>query len=364
VYGTGSWMTDTITWSLAAAPSFVGMIPANKFSLGAASAVPWTATGGNWAGSLIGDAQVAGSQAWDTVPTLTAFPGVNDIPWQPVFVSSAAIPSALEPAYRGRFRAYAYMRVIAPSSAALPYPSMGVFPFQALLDAVPVNNQWQSLASANQLASVYAGIPSGWANLKLNPGYATYLDPSPNYGIFDLGEINLPPAGSGYQQGLLLRLWMIPASGLGSAMQPAIGSTSMPSVHVRFGGVQLIPVDGAAGVLTGGLAQPSISGWLDSLFSIPTIPIGSAYQAAFEMGRGFNDSFEAVAPSGAGQAVLDDLRSLHRGVAPRLGATTNQLVFMTGDRRWGSKDPVTQGTVGYSKASVSYRPLFNFLYGV
>jgi len=369
---TGSWFADMLAWSLAGRPSFVPMMPAAKFVYRATN-LPWGDSNGPAAlaypASLIGDKYAPASQAWKVTPSLGAIPGfASAYPWTLLFSSSSlAIPSALEPAYRGRFRAFAFARS-APSN----------YPWNMIVDAAPLG-QGPALASANQLATwAQAAFPSSLYYIATtissyigagNPGGATSFIPSPAYQILDLGELSLPPSGSGFQQSVELRVWGAPGPS---------ANDSTGSVQLYFGGLYLLPLDGAAGILTGGLTYPSVGAWGPTVMgasdlSNDTAPgsilyiVGaspaSMFQAAFEMGNRFTDSFLVVSPSTASQA-LTDVRALHRGISPRLGASTSQLVLLSGDKRAGASTPVVQANFEFAEVSVSYRPLFQFLAGV
>lgn len=367
---TGSWFADMAAWSLSARPSFAAMIPANKFVFVASPPI-WgqSVASGYFAASLSGDQYAPGSQAWVLSPSTVQVTGARIdalMPWTQLFSSSqGAIPSALSPAYRGRFRVFAFARTT-PSE----------FPWNMIVDAIPAGGL-QALASANQLATMaqpaFDGalpyVATGWFGGPSNMYgilSATALVASPAYQIMDCGEMTLPPNASGFQGPIELRVW--------AAMGPSgANDQSVASMQVRFGGLFLLPVDGAAGILTGGLAYPSVAAWgatiavasdtgNASVFGYQGASPASMFQGQFEMGAQFTDSFLVTKP-GASQA-LADVRALHRGVSPRLDSSTSQLVLLLGDKRAGASAPIVHGNYEFAAASVSYRPLFQFLYGV
>lgn len=367
---TGSWYADMLAWSLSGRPSFAPMIPANQFVF-MASPPPWGAGGsGFYAASLSGDKYASGSQAWIVTPSTGQIESAQTqtMPWTLLFSSSrGAIPSALEPAYRGRFRVFALGRTT-PSD----------YPWNVIVDAVPAGAQ-QSLASANQIATwaqpVYPSslyfVASGWlagATVGVKIAWATSFSPSPGYQIMDCGEMALPPMGSGFQGPVELRVW--------AAMGPSGRNAQAPASNMQmwFGGLYMLPVDGPAGILVGGMAYPSVGGWGPTVNIPSDAGLGSVWanygaspattiQGQFEMGGiAYTDSFLVTTP-GASQA-LSDVRAQHRGVAPRLGASTNNLSILIGDRRAGLSAQTVQANFEFARVSVSYRPAFQFLFGV
>lgn len=317
---------DMIAYSLGARPSFAAFMPAGSFF---AASVP---VAGHPAinPTLAADAFAPASQAWYWCPT----PNGEIGDW--TVLAWANIPSALEPAYRGRFRAFAFVKQ--SGAASLPY--------QTTLDAErAIASSFGFMASSNQIATTIAAATYFNSNFQSTPSLA--------YAMLDMGEITLPPQASGLQGSVRLRMWF----GVGSNVNSATFS---------FGGVFLLPVDGAAGILTKGLCVPTLGGGF----------FGAATQAGLDMNTGFVDQImlrDSGALSGAGAygQVLGDGRAYFRGITPRLGASTQQLVFVTGDRVQNMTPPsnngnaaVMQANVETSQASVSYRPSFQFLHGI
>lgn len=149
-----------------------------------------------------------------------------------------------------------------------------------------------------------------------------------------------------------LRLWAFAAS-------PAVGSA-----QIWFGGLWLLPVDGAAGVLTRGMAIPSIGGaWAGGAagFVAPTQG-GIEFNGNMVESVLITASYPASAPIPA--AAVGDGRAYYRGVPLRLGASTTNLVFLTADRTRNATAGLAQANVEFCQVSVSYRPTFQFLAGI
>jgi hypothetical protein len=322
---------DMVAISLGAQPSFAAFIPPASFF---PQRIGFSASpGGVGTGVLSADQFAPASQGifWSATAAIAGgAPGWN-------LAAYAQIPSALEPAYRGRFRAFAFLK-FAPAAAA-------TVTFSAILDAERSGfpSSMAALASGNQLATL------GGASNIVN----SFFVASNAYHTLDMGEITLPAGGgSGLQEAMRLRLW------LNATTATAYAAT------VGFGGLYLLPVDGAGGVLTRGGVVPTLSG---------NPIVGLATQAGFEWNTRFGEETYFVntqpglAAVGAQPQVYADARAFYRGVAPRVGATTNQLTFLTSDRianNFAVTQQAYQGSVEYSKVSVSYRPTFQFLYGL
>lgn len=256
--------------------------------------------GGSWvtAGTVLGDQYALGSQAAG-IPYSAAASG-----W--ALKLSYPIPSALEPAYRGRYRAFGLFS----GHASVRY--------QVSLDAGL--DTLAALASAAPIASV---APTSGA-------YDAWLD---------LGELALPAVGSGIQQQQRLRLWANPAS---------IGASSM----FIFGGLYLLPIDGETGIMPRGLSQPSIG-------------IAHASQTI----TGFRAAPDAgPAPWVASQPVANGYL-YYRGQLPRAGASVVQF-DLVGMQRLGSAasggypDMIRADGTLRAQASARYRPRFQFLRGL
>lgn len=322
---------DTVALSLGAKPSFAAFIPPASFF---PQTIRFSATsGGDSTGVLSADKFAPASQAIFWNATALKSGGAPD--W--TLAAYSGISSALAPAYRGRFRAFAFLK-FAPAAAA-------TVTFSAILDAERGGfpSSMVALASGNQLATL------GGATTNVN----SFFVASNAYHTLDMGELTLPAGGgSGLQGEMRLRLWMT-----------ATTATSYAAT-VGFGGLYLLPIDGAGGVLTRGGVIPTLSG---------NPIVGLATQAGFEWNTRFSEETYLVntqpglAAVGAQPLVYGDAMAFYRGVAPRIGATTNQLTFLTSDRtanNFAITGQAYQGSVEYSKVSVSYRPTFQFLAGL
>lgn len=328
----GIWSPDTIGVSFGARPSFQPWWPAASFNSATyGGVVPAMAP------SLIGDKYAPASQALQYLGTSQ---NPNGVVWN--FIAWNAIPSALEPAYRGRFRAFALIKN-APSQLNA---------FQYIVDAeryAGAGSSFSAMASSNTLATGYSVTPS-------IAGPGGLVSPSPGYPMLDMGELTLPPNASGVQGPVRLRLWTAFATNAAAALPSFLTTT--------FAGLYLLPVDGAAGIQTRGLFSPSLGQ------SAAGLAPGS--QAAIEFNTNYVDSISIVSGFGAGpQPVLADARSNYRGQALRIGASTSQLLFVTGDRLanaggvgTSSNYATAQANLEYAQVSVSYRPAFQFLYGL
>jgi hypothetical protein len=278
-----TYMFDAFAYGNAGRPSFSAQL-----------------AGGSWvtAGTVIGDRYALGSQAAG-VPYPAAAAG-----W--ALKLSYPIPSALEPAYRGRYRAFALFS----GHASVPY--------QVSLDAGL--DTLAALASAAPIATV---APTSGA-------YDVWLD---------LGELTLPAVGSGIQQQQLLRLWANPVS---------IGASSM----FTFGGAYLLPLDGESGIMPRGLSQPSVG----IAHASQTI---TGFRAAPDVGP---------APWVSSQPAANGY-IYYRGQLPRAGASIVQFDLI-GMQRLGSvasgvyPDMIRADGSLRAQASVRYRPRFSFLRGL
>ena len=318
------WLTDMVGLSFGGKASFVPFIPPASFS-----AVTMTAVGLSVVPTLTADPLAPASQAlrWTIASQGGAFASGA---WLNFALGGPA--TALEPAWRGRFRVFSLLK-LNPSNT---------YGF-TIIDAVRgPSAMYPALATSNQLAT-FCGMGS------TSPAF---VSPNPGYTMLDMGELTLPPSGSGVMQAPLIRLWA-------NFPSPPVGSTQF-----FFGGLYLLPVDGAAGILVRGLAIPSIGGAFAGgagAFVAPT-------QGGVELNGGFVDSIYLIpnAPPSAPlpAQIIGDGRAAYRGLTPRLGASTSQLLFITGDRERGATGIVGQANLEHSTVSVSYRPTFQFLEGV
>jgi hypothetical protein len=311
--------TEMLAWSFSARPSFQAFWPAG-------SLIGGLATFFNYPGTLIGDAFAPASQAIRTVPTQinTTFAGMV----------AAAIPATLEPAYRGRFRLFAFAR-FGPSQAA-PWlvtadAAAGSYAFTAV--GIP-----GGLASSNPIATLPVAVASN--------GSLGGQGASPAYSVLDLGEIGLPLVAS-QQNSLQIRLWG----------EPPVSSV-VANTFFDVGGIYLLPVDGAAGILTRGLNQPSLNASSNTGFQ------GNFYQSALT-----GDAFITLPTSVVGSiSPVKDARAFYRGGLPLVGASQIQLDLLQAGWRiqdgTPSAQPPLRSQPHFASVSVRYRPSFQFLYGL
>lgn len=220
------------------------------------------------------------------------------------------IASALEPAYRGRFRVLLQTNNLARAN-------------QWAIDAVPGGQSAHIGQAAFASAAQAATAPATSANA------GEWLD---------LGEISLPPAASGVQSTEYLRLWSALASS---------GATTTAFIN----GVYLLPLDGDSGILARGLTSP-------------TIGVGTTFLS--------NVALRLRADQGGVVGLLasqpsDDLTRHYRGVMPRMGATTLQLDLVAWQRRQGGASLAADtfaATPAYAAVSLRYQPRFQFLKGI
>lgn len=332
--GPTSIHVDMLAVSFAGRPSFSPFIPPAAF---VPSSLNFSGTPGGLAvPSLIADAFAPASQAvaWGASAAVERASGG----WQfAAFSAANGISSALEPAYRGRFRAFGFFK----QAVKGPAPTQAIYVMLDTERDVMPSQIMYPLASSNQLATF--GVASDIFNV-LAMG-------SNGYQMLDMGEITLPPNGSGLQTGERLRLWV--------NVFPNVASRPL-NATIMFGGVFLLPLDGPAGIVAKGMYAPTIN--------------GGFFNAATQGGVEFNGQFaervlsvpisSGLSPVGGQVAPLSDLAAYYRGVSLRLGASVNSLTFLTADRNNADPFQTWQGNVEHSSVSVSYRPSFQFLYGV
>jgi hypothetical protein len=311
-YPSGTWYPDMLGWSLSAAPSMTGLL-----------------AGGSWTvfGTGVGAATVFGDTK---APTPTVFAQIykttDAASWNGLAVYS--ITSSFEPAFRGLFRAFAYVKW-APST---------VLKAQMTMDVIPLTGDTadRPIASANPIATV---VPDGGASM--------FVSPSPAYQILDLGLQTIPALASGYPNTSKLRLWFSTAT------------TTPATTTVTLGGVVLLPVERSAGILADGLAQPTIyqinSSSKENRFvadGVEGLLLHSA-QTAVDIGTAYFPDY--------------DLQARHRGVFPMVGASTTRLDLIAGSRKWaasGATAPVVHSAPLFASVAVKYRPRFTFMKGL
>jgi hypothetical protein len=225
-----------------------------------------------------------------------------------------AIPTALEPAYRGRWRAFAIFTCGGVGAGATVYSS---------IDAVPTHNTNAPLASA----ALVAGMSD-----------ATAI-PLP---MHDLGEVTIPPVGSGLPQSVLLRVWW----GLSA-------TSGGPSSGVTFNGLYLHSLDGANGVVPRNLALSQKSGTKDAGGRF----VAQAYERRVGIAQAQSD-LSIHAPRA-------DLIGDHRGGFPLVAQASTSHLDLHVSTRKSTGTSLPSHTVKYfGAASLSYRPRFYFLHGL
>jgi hypothetical protein len=209
-----------MAWSLAGRASHPVLLPTGFYAA---------------TGSLYGAVQAATTRTDAFAPggtAVAAFPNAthqplgtpSGAPWQHMFTWNAS-PAAALTAYTGRFRLYAYLKFMA--SYGTPWQVSGDVSDLSPFDAV----QYQPLASAAPIATL---IPQDFSTAA-----------SPAYQLVDLGVHTMPAnqaasgATWGLGQGLQIRVWAKAAS-------PNLG---VASLAVSFGGIAMLPVEGAHGVI-------------------------------------------------------------------------------------------------------------------
>lgn len=239
----------------------------------------------------------------------------------------------------GRYRAFGYVRVT-PSHA---------LPWQFSLDeSPPLSANFRPLASAYPVATA---IPLG------NASYPDTNSGSGPFQILDLGEhtiIPYPSVPTSGGDGAVVRLWA-------RAGSTNIGLASYANVEIA--GIYLLPVDGGAGVLPYGLAQPSYGGYFSGGFYHRGLKVDAINKTVYMAEANSNDGaatlYEVMAPA-------YDAGAYHYGVLPQ-GGSQFALNFGILGRR-----TTHQGATSFPQhnlqpqlgASVRYRPRFQFLRGL
>ena len=301
----GSWMHDFIAWSVHSRASYLGLIQAASLGLFAGA-------------SLLNDGFAPASQA------VRYAASQNQADW--FQLTAYQLASALEPALRGRHRAFAWMRV-EPSQA---------LPWYVAIDTVPQINPSAALASAQPVATIAPAVASG------TPG-AFGAQPSPAYTLVDLGEIALPATASGIGGDQRIRLWAAPAT----------SNVGVASPVLLVGALGLLPIDGDAhGVLPRGLAYPSIL----------TPSAGKLIVDATNRQVTINDR---ALDMGTANPALNGWQH-YRGVLPYI-ATGGRLDAIGATRKTaasGATMPPVHNAPAWTSVSVQYMPRFQFLKGL
>jgi hypothetical protein len=225
----------------------------------------------------------------------------------------ATIGAALEPAFRGRYRGWLWAKT----------PSAGLF--QLSMDAAV--QPGAALASAAWVATMSA---------------SAFAHPSPAYQLLDMGEMTLPPVGSGLAQNVQLRVW---------AMKPS--AATFAGTILAIGGLYLQPLDGPAGILPRGLGQPTIANASSGRFYL------DAYTKRALIAQPTGDMGSAPYPAAHAQ-------TWYLGGLPYVGGSTLQLDLLSGSRKVasGATAPLVRDSVKWASVSVRYRPRFAFLKAV
>ena len=289
----GTYAVDAIGWSLVPAPSFQPLLAGASWAVGAPS------------GGMIAEPFAPGGA------TAFAWPAWQSEKWMQAAVYTIA--SSLEPAYRGRFDAVAFVKYMTGASSALGGSSpqtTALFTMDAVSAAAPS-------------APLASGAPIATFNV--------YPLASGGYLKLPLGQLALPIVASGTGQPVLIRLWQ---------KTPNV-PTSVGSALLCLGGVELRPVDGCAGFMRGGMLAP-------------TVGIGTSAKLVLDQ-RGellavASGTLETILP--IGPAVQ------HRGRIPFAGPTTAMLALYGSERRVGFMDVYGQEVLEDAPA-VFYR-LANF----
>lgn len=299
------WYPDFLAWSVAGKPSFLPFLAGGSFN-------------------NIDQAGTPNIGTWS--------PGRPDMKsWTATTADFKAlggylIPSGLEPAYRGRFRAFVLANVNASVGNAR----------YLTVDAVRETNA--GMASSQPIASVAPGVASTGGVIG-----AYGAMPSNAMQILDAGELTLPPNGSGIQQNYTIRIWDGAASGV------------TVSQRLDIAGVYLLPIDQrSGGVLPRGLVWPSMM----------VRPNGTLHRVwpQFDAVANTMPAWDSFAPTGA----YGDVRALFRGQLAYGGATTTMLTMLIGGRQGatGATAPVVFSSPFSAGVVVGYRPTFQFLRGL
>ena len=298
-YAAGTWLTDMVAWGLGGRASFSAFVSGGALL-----------SGGVVAASIAGNKYAPASQSFELFPSPTLANWTQ--------LANISVASLIEPAYRGRFRAFAYARLAEPSG----------LPWRMSVDAVGGLQTGRALASAAPVATV------------AQDGYSSVISASPAFQLIDLGELVLPQTASGQDQTLSVRLWGAPGtSNLGIA-----------TPWLSVGGLYLLPVDGGAGVLPRGLGQPtsltpSVGRFALDAYARSVLIVGNSADLATPM------------------TPLANGLAFYQGDFPRVVASTIQLDVIGAARKAasGATAPLAAQAPLYASVSVSYQPRFTFL---
>jgi hypothetical protein len=253
----GSYLTDGLGWGFSGQPSLLPFL----------SAASWL----NAAGSITPASTFLSPDGWAASQAANPFGPFPDV-WRLAYTYK--LSADLEPAYRGRFNAYAWLKP--------PDTGFASAPLTALLD---VTEEPRAVGAPMASGNVIATVPiSGVGGVV----------PAPLFGIVPLGPIVLPAAASGLPQSLRLRLWIrdnqtaaiiYPILG-GLFLQPGDSSGALPY------GLQT-PTTLTAGSNPGRIVSESIAGRV--LIGAATGPLGT--QVAFGDAVGYRGALPHVGAS-------------------------------------------------------------------
>jgi hypothetical protein len=318
-YG-ASMTTESVYWSLGARPSFQAFWPAGSAVALASDfsrkIVP----------ALVGDQYAPGSQSL-RYPVGSNF-WAAFVGWWPF--AAWTVPPSLEPAYRGRFRAFAWAK-LTPSQANPWRVSLDVQQGTYVSDLAFFTGP--AMASAAQVATlpVAAATDLGGA--------------SPAYSMIDLGEVTLPAVAS-QSVDTQIRLWFSP-------------TLNVPTPVLDVGGLYLQPLDNA-GVLPRGIAQPTIT--------------SIRWGTRFYISAVTRDAYVVMPTSVVGSlSPVANAQQHYRGVLPQVGASSLQLDLNLAGYHTGNyavsdisqpRYPPVRSEPHFAQVSVRYRPRFTFLKGL
>lgn len=315
-YAAGTWRPDAVFFSLSGRPSFLAHLR------GASLAADSTVTPSNMP-TVLGDQFAPASQAYQVLPSAGAG-------WEMEALYGIS-GTALEPAYRGRHRAFVWARLL---------PSQ--IPWYLSVDVVSGANPKRALASAAPVATIPPGTASGTPG-----GYGA--QPSPAYALLDVGEITIPDTASGIPSRISaqsLRLWVsAPTTNMGIA-----------TPLIRFGGIYLVPLEGGAGLLPRGLTLPTIGAHPTTLDAGRGLVVDSVGGYSFFSRLDVPEIDDPIGDSGA----------YYRGVLPLVGASTLTINVCGGARKLGAStsEPLIRAADHRAAVSVTYRPRFAFVRGL
>lgn len=300
----GSWVPDFLALALNHRASQLAHLQAASLGLFAGA-------------SLLNDGFAPASQA------VRYAASQNQGTW--TIITAFQLASALEPAHRGRFRAFGWFRV-EPSQA---------LPWYTTIDAVPQANASAAMASFMPVATIPPAVATG------APGIYG-AQPSPAYLLQELGEITLPVTGSGMGGDQRIRLWMTPAT----------TNVGVASPVLVVGGLHLLAADSdAAGLLPRGLAYPSV-----------LTPSAGKLTVDARSGAAVISSTDLDLATA--NPVVNAWQH-YRGQLPRV-ASAVRLDLIGGSRKTasGATAPVVHNAPAFAAVSVSYTPRFQFIKGL